>query len=287
AVKKIVNDLTDVDFTKSIMVVHGDTVSTFMGALIGKRLKMKIAHVEAGLRSHDIFNPFPEEIDRILTSRRTDIHFAPGDVPCENLKGKHNVVNTRLNTIYDSLQYSYKIPCKNDLVKQLNGQEYFVFVLHRQENLMQKELVESIVNSVINISKQIKCVIILHKPTEITLAELGILQGIENNEQFYTTPRMEYFDFMKLLANSQFVITDGGSNQEELYYMGKPCLILRKSTERNEGIGINAVMYGGNIDWIRRFSEDYPNYIKNPIIAKTPPSDIIYEKLVEVLQGDI
>ena len=75
----------DIDFKRSVMIVHGDTVSTVMGAFIGRRLKMEVAHVEAGLRSYHLFNPLPEEIDRIVTSMFSDVHFAPGDIPERNL----------------------------------------------------------------------------------------------------------------------------------------------------------------------------------------------------------
>ena len=94
------------------MVVHGDTVSTVMGAYLAKHFGMRVAHVEAGLRSHNWLNPFPEEIDRVLTSRCVRLHFAPGQEAAANLsKAKGLVVNTTYNTIADSLAYSRTIPC--------------------------------------------------------------------------------------------------------------------------------------------------------------------------------
>ena len=84
---------------------------------------------------------------------------------------------------------------------------------------------------------------------------------------------------MKLLDGAQYVITDGGSNQEELHYMGKPCLIMRKTTERQEGIGENAVMYSGKTDSIKKFAEHYKNYQRECLLEKCKPSKLICNTL--------
>lgn len=258
------------------LVVHGDTVSTLMGAIVGKILKMQVCHVEAGLRSHNWFNPFPEEIDRMLTSRLAEIHFAPGEEPVRNLlKVKGQVINTKYNTILDSLLYSHTMPITT---KQLDGimhSDYFVFVMHRQENLMNKEFVKQVLEHIIKIAENKKCILILHKITENTLREMGVLEELKMNPNFVLLPRVDYFDFMKLLNNAGYVITDGGSNQEELCYMGKPCLILRNTTERKEGIGKNAEMFKGDVEQILKFADIYEKYKTDGINAKQSPSKII------------
>ncbi|HKM02196.1 MAG TPA: UDP-N-acetylglucosamine 2-epimerase [Sedimentibacter sp.] len=281
AVKKIKNAFPETDFSNSIMVVHGDTVSTLMGASVGQKLGMTVCHVEAGLRSHNLLNPFPEEIDRMLTSRKCRLHFAPGSQPCENLsKAKGKVINTKFNTILDSLHFSMKIQEQNPIIKELKQQEYFVFVIHRQENLMNKKFVIESVEEILKVACNMKCVIILHIPTKVTFENLGILSKLEKDKNIVLVPRMDYFDFMKLLDYSQFVITDGGSNQEELHYMGKPCLIMRKTTERNQGIGQNAVMYEGDVKNISRFYENYKDKKLAKTFAENSPSHIIYQELV-------
>lgn len=129
------------------MVVHGDTVSTVMGAYLAKHFGMRVAHVEAGLRSHNWLNPFPEEIDRVLTSCCVRLHFAPGQEAAANLsKAKGLVVNTTYNTIADSLAYSRTIPCKDPVIAELQSAPYFVFVMHRQENLANKTLVRDMLS---------------------------------------------------------------------------------------------------------------------------------------------
>ncbi|MGK9252804.1 UDP-N-acetylglucosamine 2-epimerase [Paenibacillus humicus] len=280
AINMVKKSLHDVDFKKSIMVVHGDTVSTVLGARLGKKLGMKVAHVEAGLRSHDIFNPFPEELDRIITSRYARFHFAPETGSFNNLRRVKGVrINTQQNTILDSLLYSQKVECSNEVVLESNKSAYFVFVLHRQENLIQRELVSTLVDKVIRTSRDIKCIFILHEPTRIAFENMGILNRILDNTTIATVPRLDYFDFMKLLANAKFVITDGGSNQEELSYMGRPCLVIRKKTERSDGIGKNVVLYEGDYNKVDEFVNNYQKYEYRPEYPEVSPSKLIVDTL--------
>lgn len=262
------------------MIVHGDTVSTYMGAMIGKALHMRVCHVEAGLRSHHLLNPFPEEIDRVLTSRIARVHFAPGHEAVENLKrARGRVVNTQYNTILDSLCISRQMDVVTKHLKGVISQDYFVFVMHRQENLMNRDFVNEVMRQVEQLVRYRKCVMILHKITENVLADMGWLQKLEKASGFVLLPRVDYFDFMKLLEGAKFVVTDGGSNQEELYYMGKPCLIMRKTTERQEGIGRNARLFGGGIKEIRQFARDYVSYQCAAITGNCSPSSIIAKEL--------
>lgn len=283
--KRIQSQLRDTDLHRSIMVVHGDTVSTVMGAQLGAKLGMRVAHIEAGLRSFDLLNPFPEEIDRVITSRYARIHYAPGDIPFQNLtKAKGEKVNTHYNTIIDGLKFSQSIPA-SDAVSRFLEQEFFVFVMHRQENLATKEFVSTVLNRVKNASKHVQCIMIMHKPTEAALASMGLLEELKNISTISPIPRMEYFDFMKLLSHAKFVITDGGSNQEELSYMGKPCLILRKKTERSDGIGKNVLLYGGDVNRIDEFAANYLHYQVAPSFADLSPSQIIADHLAGRLYG--
>lgn len=270
----------DDELIGSSLIVHGDTVSTFMGAMIGKAFKMKICHIEAGLRSHNLLNPFPEEIDRILTSRLARVHFAPGKEAVENLrKAKGQVIDTVYNTILDSLLLSEQMSIVTVGLEELVKQDYFVFVMHRQENLMNKDFVKQVLERVMLLTKERKCVFILHEITKNTLNEMGLMDKLKENTNFVFLPRVDYFDFMKLLNVAKFVITDGGSNQEELHYMGKPCLIMRKTTERNEGIGKNAIMYQGDVDKILVFGKEYESYKIQRLVASESPSSIIANML--------
>ena len=151
------------DLQGKYLIVHGDTVSTMMGAMIGRKLDMQVCHVEAGLRSHNLFNPFPEEIDRLITSKIARVHFAPGKEPVKNLRyAKGEVVNTQYNTILDSLAFSQNIPIATKDLDKILSQDYFVFVMHRQENLMNVEFVRDVVVKVKQYAKEKRCIVFLH-----------------------------------------------------------------------------------------------------------------------------
>ncbi|MBQ6587224.1 MAG: UDP-N-acetylglucosamine 2-epimerase [Butyrivibrio sp.] len=261
--------------SNSYMIVHGDTVSTYMGARIGRSLGMTVCHVEAGLRSHNIFNPFPEEIDRKLTSSIARLHFAPGEQALSNLQAvKGKAVSTGQNTLLDSLKVSEQIAACEEISHILSEEKpYFVFVMHRQENVANEKLFRAAVMNALQISSEYKCVFILHSITRNALERLGLMDKVENSPNVILLSRVDYFSFMKLLKGSEFVITDGGSNQEELFYMGKPTLIMRKTTERNEGLGENAKLYS-DVDEIISFAHEYRNYIRHTDLSGTPSSVI-------------
>ena len=279
AKKKIQSKFKSIDWKNSCMVVHGDTVSTVMGAWLGKTLGMTVCHVEAGLRSHNYFNPFTEEIDRMITSKLARVHFAPGNNAFKNLsKCKGEIVNTKNNTLLDSLNYSKKLPIASDVSRFLD-KKYFLFVMHRQENLANTNFVIEVVEAIDKISKGIPCVVLLHEITKNTFEKLGLMDQLAQNSNIIFQSRVNYFDFMKVLENSEFVITDGGSNQEELHYMGKPCLILRKNTERFEGLGGNAEMYNGAVSHLYKFVDDYQSKIGSAKEEKDSPSVMIVDTL--------
>lgn len=283
AVNSIEEHFDRVELKGAPMVVHGDTVSTFMGARIGKKLGCLVCHVEAGLRSHHLFNPFPEEIDRLLTSRVARLHFAPGDEPEQNLKKvKGRVINTQQNTLLDSLRFSERIPIQSN-IEGILEEEYFIFVMHRQENLANKKFVCDVVTEITKITEHHKCVIILHEITRNTFDRFGLMDKLKINNNIILQPRVDYFDFMKLLQNSHFVITDGGSNQEELFYMNKPCLIMRKTTERTEGLGVNARLFGGEASDIGAFVAAVEHRKVRPVkeVLEGNPSRMIAEELLK------
>jgi UDP-N-acetylglucosamine 2-epimerase (non-hydrolysing) len=268
----------------SVMVVHGDTVSTVMGAILGRVLGMKVAHVEAGLRSYDYFNPFPEEIDRVITSSLANFHYAPNSWSANNLKNKTgDIVNTDENTLLDSLRIAQNTAGMPSVLDDLSGKTYFVFVLHRQENLFDTDFVTFMIRRCVQQAKEQHCVLVLHELTKIKLEEMGLLSALRKNPNFSLVPRLPYLDFMKVLGTCEYLVTDGGSNQEESYYLGKPCLILRTHTERIEGLNENVLLSEKNESVINSFFEDIDFYKKDPKIYDCHPSAIIAEHLEYVL----
>ncbi|GAB3478883.1 UDP-N-acetylglucosamine 2-epimerase [Marinomonas epiphytica] len=269
------------DLKGAIMLVHGDTVSTVLGALVGKQLGMKVCHIEAGLRSYNYLNPFPEEIDRVITSRLASVHFAPNEWASKNLDGKKGeVINTGENTLLDSLRLSKTINLDS---KYKPKEAYFVLVVHRQENLFDSAFVESIFRRCIKESEKRHCVIVLHELTKIKLIELDLLDELNSNKNITLIPRLEYMEFMTVLSNCEFLVTDGGSNQEEAYYMGKPCLILRTHTERVEGLDENVLVSKKDESVIDAFFKDPNKYSREPKFDVSYPSKIVVSSLVSML----
>ena len=261
---------------KGIVLIHGDTVSTILGALMAKINGLKISYVEAGLRSFNLLNPFPEEIVRRITSRLADYHFCPGDFAFENSrKYKGKIINTKENTLLDSLKLV--LEDEERILVNVPEENYCLVSLHRFENIFNKARFSRILETVKKISGEIKVLFILHKPTKQKLAEYGFFAELENNLNIELRPRYDYFQFIKLLKNSDFIITDGGSNQEESYYLGKPCLIMRKTTERKEGLGKNAVVSGYDRKIISNFIADYRKHKLIPTGFDVSPSKIIVD----------
>lgn len=283
AKKRVKIQFPELDWKHSCMVVHGDTVSTVMGAWIGKSLGMTVCHVEAGLRSHNFFNPFPEEIDRMITSKLARVHFAPGNEPYQNLaKCKGLIVNTYDNTLLDSLNFSRQISLESDVVRFLD-KKFFLFVMHRQENLANTNFVMEITEEINRMAVCMTCVVLLHEITKNAFDKLGVMEKLRENPNIIFQSRVNYFDFMKVLEKAQFVITDGGSNQEELHYMGKPCLILRKNTERLEGLGSNAQMYRGEITHLQEFMDHHKSMASTWKSSKESPSKMIADELEKLI----
>lgn len=265
----------------SVLVVHGDTVSTVMGAFIGKWFGLKVAHVEAGLRSFNFLQPFPEEIDRYLTSYLADIHFCPYQEAVDNLRRrKGEKISTHFNTNIDSLAYAVTKNAPSPLLDSINGEKFFIFIMHRQENLLNKALVEQVLRAVMGQSQNMKCVFVMHDLTRSTLEMLGLLRSVETDPNIISVPRLPYFEFVRLLSKSEFIVTDGGGNQQETYYLGKPCLILRNVTEGREGLNQNVVISRNDVDVIHNFMSNYRRWQKPPVEPEVRPSHIIAETLV-------
>lgn len=266
------------------LIVHGDTVSSLIGALVGSFYNVKLVHIESGLRSFNFLEPFPEEISRIAVTKLADICFCPNKWSMRNLKNiKGEKLNTKQNTLIESYQLTKRVNKLPDIVKKLRSRrkKYFVLVIHRQEHvLFKREKTADLINFILkNRPQDLACVFIVHKITESFLKTSGVKLTGEN---IIKVPRLPYTDFIKLVEKSEFIVTDGGSNQEEAYYMGKPCLVVRGVTERIEGIGENAVLYGGKRSTVRKFLANYKNYKRQNVSYKVAPSEVIMQYLTSV-----
>ena len=264
---------------KGVVLNHGDTFSTLLGSVLAKLSGLYSAHIESGLRSHGLFDPFPEELTRLLVFRLSDYYFAPGEKPLANLMRYPGIkINTHYNTLIDSLVYSRSASLPTTI--DVPDVPYCVVSIHRFENIFNKQRLKQILDMLERISRSIRVLFILHRPTRVRLEAFGFMNALERKQNIEIRPRYDYFSFIRLIEKSDFLITDGGSNQEECYYLGKPCVLFRKKTERDEGINENVLL--SNLDWpvIESFVNNHRTYQRPPVSPEISPSIIIIDRLV-------
>jgi UDP-N-acetylglucosamine 2-epimerase (non-hydrolysing) len=261
-----------------IVLTHGDTTTTFLGALIGRLTRTHVMHVESGLRSFNLFNPFPEEINRLITFRLSDYYACPGEWALKNVeKFKGVKINTHENTQLDVLQYGLKNIDKANI--DLPKEKYVVLSTHRYENVFNKERFEKIISIGEKAAVKFKVIIPQHPVTEGQLNKFGFRERLESNKNIILKPRLEYENYLKAIVNSEFVMTDGGGNQEELYHLGKPTLILRDETERQEGLGKTAVLSKLDEKTAEEFISNYKKYKQPPTKSEVSPTRIIVDSI--------
>jgi len=229
-----------------IVLVHGDTSTTFVGALASFYQKLKIGHVEAGLRTHNKYSPYPEEINRQLTGVLADFNFAPTVTSKDNLLAENidlEKIFVTGNTVIDALlevvdeDYEFCIPELNKI--DFNNKKVILLTSHRRENLGQpmknifngvKELVEK--------NEDVEVVFPVHLNPKVRDITHDILGDIE---RIHLIEPLDYEPFANLIAKSYLVMTDSGGIQEEAPSLGKPVLVLRDTTERPEAVKAGTV----------------------------------------------
>lgn len=273
------------DRAKDVVLIHGDTLSTLIGAWLGKRLGMKVAHVEAGLRSFNLLNPFPEELVRRLVSYLSDIAFCPGTWAINNLAAHNHLttIDTETNTIVDALRWAQTTTLSTAKYPKPDT-EYGVVSIHRFENIFFKKNLIAIVSQLVEVATNYRLVFVLHPATRKRLVAHDLLIELENHPNIELRDRTGYLEFVQLLSGSRFVITDGGSNQEELSFLKVPTLLMRKHTERQEGLNDNVILGGISGKALKQFmlklSQSPP--VKAPLLAgnASSPSQVICDALV-------
>ena len=221
-----------------ICLIHGDTPSTLLALILAKRAGMKIAHIEAGLRSFNILKPFPEELVRVICMRFSDFLFCPSDWAFENLKKmktRGKTYNVKQNTNVEALNYS--------LLKSSGEPEvtspYCLLTVHRVETILNRKRLTFVVELAERIAKERQVVFVLHEPTRKKLVDFGLIDRIQSNANINSFGLVDHGTFLNLIASAEYVISDGGSIQEECYYLDAPCLVMRSETERMEGLDGN------------------------------------------------
>jgi len=258
------------------VVVHGDTLSTLVGARLARKHSRLLVHVEAGLRSSRWFNPFPEELTRRLVSRLARAHMAPDETACENLRRarvRGDVLNTGGNTLIDAVrEFSQES-------RPISERPFVVVNIHRFENLNSPVRWQVIVRTLLRAARSHKLVFVSHPLTRYKLENdrEALVQLTAAGLEFHD--RMPFRKFLNRLHGADYVISDGGSNQEECSYLGKPCLLLRESTERKEGLDGSCLLTRFDESLIAKFLDHPEQYARRPLAAETSPSLRIMEYL--------
>jgi UDP-N-acetylglucosamine 2-epimerase (non-hydrolysing) len=215
------------------VLVVGDVNSTFACALVCAKLGVKVAHVEAGLRSRD--RSMPEEINRLLTDQISDLLFTPSKDADENLRSEgipHERIRFVGNIMIDSL-FKHLPRAKQSTVRQdLQLTEYALVTLHRPSNVDNYETLQRILKTLQEIGKRIPVVFPVHPRTEKMISEMDLKQGFNEPNGIMLTNPLGYLDFLNLYSGARLVLTDSGGIQEETTVLGIPCVTLRENTER-------------------------------------------------------
>ena len=228
-----------------IILVHGDTTTTFAGALAAYYHQKAVGHVEAGLRTGNKYSPYPEEMNRKLTGALTDLHFAPTNTSKENLLREgvspENIFVTG-NTVIDALHQTVRDDFKfhNDLLEQIDyGKKIILVTTHRRENW--GEPLRNVYKALKKLTEDFSDVEIIFpvhknpKVRDVVNAELGGL------EKVHLIDPLDYEPFANLMNRATLILTDSGGVQEEAPSLGKPVLVLRDTTERPEAVDAGTV----------------------------------------------
>jgi UDP-N-acetylglucosamine 2-epimerase (non-hydrolysing) len=260
------------DRTPDLIMVFGDVDSTLACSLVASRKNIPIVHIESGLRSFD--RTMPEEINRILTDQLSDYLFTTSPEAKENLlnEGKsENQIYFVGNTMIDSL-YTLNNEFNNSKIMNTLGidDKFALITIHRPSNVDNTENINFLVESLIDLSKIIKCIFPVHPRTKNVFDKLFITQNLNSEKNILLINPLGYIDFMSLQKRASVVITDSGGVQEESTYFGVPCLTVRNSTERpiTLSFGTNKIIgtsYNNIVDEVKLvLSKPIANKIKIP-----------------------
>ncbi len=256
-----------------VCVVHGDTPTTLLATLLAKRAGMVVAHLESGLRSHSLTHPFPEEIIRILVMRRADLLFAPDETAADNLTRmavKGRIVRLPGNTVTDAVEYAATHTAEEGPV---------MATMHRVENLQRKARLEGWVDLLLRVAREHPVEFAMHEPTRIALAKSGGIDRLRAGG-VVITELQPYAEFVAKVAAAPFVVTDGGSIQEESAFLGVPCLLWRDRTERSDGVGESVVVSRYDDGVIGRFLADPSVHRRDRMRLGESPSEVVLGALL-------
>jgi UDP-GlcNAc3NAcA epimerase len=264
------------------VLVYGDTNSTLAGALAASKLHIKVAHIEAGLRSFNM--KMPEEVNRILTDRISSVLFCPTDNAIENLKKEGyesfdiDILNSG-DVMYDGALFYSSLAQKPDVDLQ---KDYILCTIHRAENTDNQKRIRSIFEALKDISLNIQIVLPLHPRTKNILDK----SNIQLSKNITIIEPVGYLEMVYLIKNSKLIMTDSGGLQKEAYFFKKPCITLRDETEWEELVDNNFnILVGADKDKILetynsdKFNKDYSLHLFGDGLASQKIVNYFMKKL--------
>lgn len=262
-----------------IVLVHGDTTTSFAAGLATFYEQTKLGHVEAGLRTWNKYSPFPEEMNRQMTDDLTDLYFAPTKLSKQNLiKENHPADNIYVtgNTAVDALEQTVKEEYHHDVLDEINPDSKIVLVtMHRRENQGEPmRRVFKVMKQVVDSHKDVEIIYPVHLSPCVQKVAKEVLS---DDPRIHLIKPLDVVDFHNLAKKSYFIMTDSGGVQEEAPSLGKPVLVLRDTTERPEGVAAGTLkLVGTEVDKVRaemiRLLEDEKAYTEMAN-AKNPYGD--------------
>ena len=262
-----------------IVLVHGDTTTSFAAGLATFYEQTKLGHVEAGLRTWNKYSPFPEEMNRQMTDDLTDLYFSPTKLSKQNLiKENHPADNIYVtgNTAIDALEQTVKEDYHHDVLDEINPDSKIILVtMHRRENQGEPmRRVFKVIKQVVDSHKDVEIIYPVHLSPRVQKVAKEVLS---DDPRIHLIKPLDVVDFHNLAKKSYFIMTDSGGVQEEAPSLGKPVLVLRDTTERPEGVAAGTLkLVGTEVDKVRaemiRLLEDEKAYTEMAN-AKNPYGD--------------
>lgn len=229
-----------------VVLVHGDTATTFVASLAAFYNQVAIGHVEAGLRTWNKYSPYPEEMNRQLTGVLADIHFAPTEQAKENLLRENKEPNSIIvtgNTAIDALATTVADDYTHPVLESIGNDRMVLLTAHRRENLGKPmENMFRAIHRILEEHPDVQVVYPMHLNPVVRDTARAIL---ESHERVHLIEPLEVFDFHNFASRSYMILTDSGGIQEEAPSLGKPVLVLRDTTERPEGIEAGTLKLAG------------------------------------------
>lgn len=274
-----------------IILVHGDTTTTFAAALAGFYQQIPVAHIEAGLRTYNLKAPYPEEFNRQCAGIMADYHFAPTDIARDNLinEGKNpNTVFVTGNTVIDALKITIQRDYHNEILKWAENARLVLLTVHRRENWGQYlyNIFEAI-KQVLDEINDIKIIFPIHKNLQIREVAYKVFG---EHARIKIVEPLDVLDFHNLMSKSYLILTDSGGIQEEASALGKPVLVLREVTERPEGIKAGTLKLVGVdkmsiINEFRRLLVDEESYNKMVNVVNPYGDGEASKRIVAILKN--